>query len=594
MIQYHKGIFNINLLFRLHGSAVYRAALIPGVVSVILFLLIDYTYSGQDLLNDPTPVSLLVGSIAFLVIFRANEAYSRYWEACERVFAMTSRWCDAAVHTACYHLQSNQYDSIKPPSYFDHPELDACFMTREREHVGERSKERKKDRYVSRSIEYVEDEEKQVRSKNFNKNRQASVIFSPVNNDPTPLFGKPALDGGWGFLYPPTDTYFNPAKPLEAPDRTGFASTKGGRTPALFLQELAHLSSLLNAVALATLRNDVDGAESPLDVYEPGAPWPNVDSTGVSRQYWKLNGLKYLTGKDRTPEARTEFNRLHPLGVIGGVSDAEIRFLQMAKGPMAKTQIAWNWLSEFIVREHLAGSQGAVGSPIISRTMQWMGNGMAEYTQARKIMFIPFPFPHAQLSAFFVWVIVVVVPLVLTQYTLEAWLGAVLTFLSVTCFAGLHEVARELENPFRNIPNDIPIVTIQAQMNEAIITMFSGYHPDAYWDPKQNKAYHKTSLESIPEKADTARLDVIQEQAKELVAAQAEIERLKGLLLEIGEKKHDWKSNGNVVTSSEHKTCSPLRLSPTASESSRSRVSSASGTENGEHKLSIASASDIA
>ena len=60
-------------------------------MSVILFLLIDYNYSGQDLLNDPTPVSLLVGSIAFLVIFRANEAYNRYWEACGRVFSMTSR-----------------------------------------------------------------------------------------------------------------------------------------------------------------------------------------------------------------------------------------------------------------------------------------------------------------------------------------------------------------------------------------------------------------------------------------------------------------------------------------------------------------------
>ena len=234
-------------------------------------------------------------------------------------------------------MQNNQYDRIKPPSFFDYPELDACFMTREREQVGERSKERKKDRTVTRSIEYVNDEDKQVRSQNFNKNRQASVIFSSVNNDPTPLFGKAALDGGWGLLYPPTDTYFNPFKPLEAPDRTGFASTKGGMTPSLFLQELAHLASLLNAVALATLRNDVDGAESPLDVYQPGAPWPNVDSTTFSHHYWKLNGLKYLTGKDRTPEARTEFNRLHPLGVIGGVSDSEIRFLQMARGKSASS-----------------------------------------------------------------------------------------------------------------------------------------------------------------------------------------------------------------------------------------------------------------
>ena len=150
------------------------------------------------------------------------------------------------------------------------------------------------------------------------------------------------LDGGWGLLFPPTDTYFDPSKPLEAPDQYGYASTKGGRTPALFLQEIAHLASLHNAVALATLRDDIDGAKSPLDVYEPGSTWPEVDSTDFSHETWKLNGLKYLTGADRTPEARTDYNRLHPIPMLGGVLVSEIRFLQMAKGPMAKTQLCWN------------------------------------------------------------------------------------------------------------------------------------------------------------------------------------------------------------------------------------------------------------
>jgi hypothetical protein len=43
-----------------------------------------------------------------------------------------------------------------------------------------------------------------------------------------------------------------------------YASRLAGRTPPLFLQELAHLCSLLVAVAYSTLRNDIDGAESPL------------------------------------------------------------------------------------------------------------------------------------------------------------------------------------------------------------------------------------------------------------------------------------------------------------------------------------------
>merc|ERR1712238_293858 len=51
-----------------------------------------------------------------------------------------------------------------------------------------------------------------------------------------------------------------------------------------------------------------------------------------------------------------------------------------------------------------------------------------------------------------------------------------------TCLAGLHETSRELENPFRNIPNEIPLTTLQAMFNESLLTVYSGYHPDHYWN----------------------------------------------------------------------------------------------------------------
>lgn len=127
------------------------------------------------------------------------------------------------------------------------------------------------------------------------------------------------------------------------------------------------------------------------------------------------------------------------------------RLLLYEKGPSAKTQLCWNWLSEFVVREHLAGSTGATGSPMISRVIQFLGDGMIYYNQARKIMFIPFPFPHAQLSVFFILVMIFAVPLLMVEYTSALWLGALLTFFTVTCLSGLHEVARELENPFRYV-----------------------------------------------------------------------------------------------------------------------------------------------
>jgi len=71
-------------------------------------------------------------------------------------------------------------------------------------------------------------------------------------------------------------------------------------------------------------------------------------------------------------------------------------------------------------------------------------------------MQIPFPFPHAQLSAIYVLVASPVIAFLMDQYVVELWVGSVLAFLAVTVIAGIHEVARELENPFRNFPNELP------------------------------------------------------------------------------------------------------------------------------------------
>ena len=105
MIDYFKGIYGINLLFRIHGSALYKGSLV-GILSVFIYLAIELRWNEytRDELSQPTTnsatedgsnnldvdedlghpygVGVLVGSVTFLIIFRANSGYSRYWEAC--------------------------------------------------------------------------------------------------------------------------------------------------------------------------------------------------------------------------------------------------------------------------------------------------------------------------------------------------------------------------------------------------------------------------------------------------------------------------------------------------------------------------------
>lgn len=536
MIPYQKSFLGLNLIFRLNGSPIYRAA-VPGIISLIFFCLIRHyiNYNGSKMnkyIGHPYGLGVLISSVSFLIIFRLNNGYQRYWVACGDVYQMMSKWLDAVSHTATFHLQQDHYNHIKPPSYYDHHDLNKYGFRRDREREKDfarvREPERKDfrlTRTVSRSIEQIsaakgnyktwsgslrylssDDESISEQLSNSRRNRSSQTVDIDPHleavRDPFYLLGEGRKDGGWGDLFDDGKSTFYDIKEPASWDMKldmGFASEVGGRTHVLFLQELIHLASLCNAVAFSTLRCDIEGSPAPLGLYKPGSPWPEVDPDNIKDDNENIlagviRSLNYLTGVDKSDKERTKQNAKRPIPVIGGVSDNEIAFLQRARGGSAKMNLVWNWLSEFIVREHLAGSLGAVGPPIISRIFQFLSDGMVFYNHCRKTSFIPFPYSHAQISAFFVFFVMFVVPLLMDEVAEDTYLGAFLTFLTVVCLAGAHEVARELENPFRNVPNEIPLVTLQAQYNEALITLFSGYHPDHFWDADEYRRVGENDL----------------------------------------------------------------------------------------------------
>lgn len=504
MIPYQKSFLGAGLIFKVHGSPVYRGA-IAGIISVVIYAFFDKYWNQEGLkLGHPYGIGVLITSASFLIVFRANYGYQRYWEACGNVHHFMSKWLDAVIHTGAYHMQCKHYNHIKPPSYFDHHDLNQLNLRRNREReedfgiVGSQNpnegKLLRRRRAIDKSITAVDQSSafkigSGPETHPSTPHTESSIPDSSSRaiRDPQYLLGEGRKDGGWGSLFDDkgSSTFYDMNDPTTwYEDRQrGFASEAGGRTPALFLQELVHLTSLLTAVAMSTLRNDIEGAPSPLGIHIPGSDFPEVDPD-QDRSFKALmsDTIRYVLGFERTIEERTKYNARRPFPVIGGVSKNEIEFLQRAKGPSAKVTLCWHWVSEFVIREHLAGTLGAVGPPIISRIFQFLSDGMIFYNHARKTMFIPFPFPHAQISAFFVLTITATVPILMDEYSNSYWLGMILTFLTVTCLAGLHEVARELENPYKNVPNEIPLVTLCAMFNESLITMFAGYHPDHFWD----------------------------------------------------------------------------------------------------------------
>jgi len=283
---------------------------------------------------------------------------------------------------------------------------------------------------------------------------------------------------------------------------------------SLFLQEAAHLYSLLSAVSMASLRADMEGVSSPLVDYVPGQKFPPVnpeemkikilvdkeyDSDGrispgnekseselrvrITRNNTFTNVIMSLLGMSRNSRQRTIYNASRPFTVLGGISDAEVAMLRKVRGHSAQHALCCLWLREFITREHLNGSTGGVAPPIVARVYQHISDGTAQYNNCRRTAFTDFPFPHAQLTSFFQIVSIFIFPLLYYTYVDVTAIGVALNFFTIACFIGIGEVALELEQPFIRYPNDLPLNNYQAQFNEALISsLYGGFHPDAWGD----------------------------------------------------------------------------------------------------------------
>lgn len=611
MISYSTALFGFELLFRVHGSALYKS-LPPALLSAIIYITLYYAFdknTRNGSLLAPEPVMILVALLMFLLQFRANFSYSRYWEAMSSIHTMHGKLLDVGSKLAAYHLQAACYKDDRPPSYGydqDHKKvnhhrqpsqpisledlkLQLEVMDFTNDYLSNKFMDMIhpiKDK-LSSSVATVDSNANnshvsQNRSDNPNsfrhrRNRSSLRDFEdlmkqhhrqqsePVTLDelktqfhdidtPNEYLSDRIMDK----IHPIKDTshdienspkkstrhrrnrsYFGlgrfshdydngvnkiendaiqsttkvdaleaipnipitiesapPEKVKETMDHNNAI-----KQPSLFLQEVVHLLSLLSAVASSTLRNDSEYAEATLTTFTAGQPFPHADPdafTSDIRKDWDISKHKsvtsvhYLFGLNRSQKSRDIYNAARPFRVIGGVSDKEIAMIQAARGPFAKVSLIHMWLLEFVVRESLAGSTGSVHPIFISLINQLLSEFTAAYNHARMISKNPFPFVHAQLSSAFVVMVVGLLPIVMLTYVPNFALGLFLNLVTVMCFTGLHEVARELELPFKNAPNDIPLNNYQAQLNEALLTTFLGYHPDSYWDVPTNKTTTET------------------------------------------------------------------------------------------------------
>jgi hypothetical protein len=171
--------------------------------------------------------------------------------------------------------------------------------------------------------------------------------------------------------------------------------------------------------------------------------------------------------------------------VIGELSREEQARLEKA---IDLPCVVADWIMEAVTRAQLKGLL-TVPPPIISRFYQELSNGLVGFSQAYKVTSTPFPFPFAQILALLLSVFCVVCPIIVVQMTSGYILPPVLSFSAILSYWGLNQIAVELENPFGDDDNDLPLVDMHRFFVDAVEEAYIAQPRQNIWSaPSEEEA----------------------------------------------------------------------------------------------------------
>lgn len=111
-------------------------------------------------------------------------------------------------------------------------------------------------------------------------------------------------------------------------------------------------------------------------------------------------------------------------------------------------------------------------APIVARIFAEISEGIIACTAAQKIAQISFPYPFFEIMRYIKWYFVLTVPLAIVSFTNVPAVAYAFSFLSSLFLVSLIEVSEELEDPFGEDANDLPLLDLHREFNEVLHSMF--------------------------------------------------------------------------------------------------------------------------
>eukprot|EP00927_Polykrikos_kofoidii_P083347 TRINITY_DN8504_c0_g2_i1.p1 TRINITY_DN8504_c0_g2~~TRINITY_DN8504_c0_g2_i1.p1 ORF type:complete len:572 (+),score=90.86 TRINITY_DN8504_c0_g2_i1:62-1717(+) len=145
-----------------------------------------------------------------------------------------------------------------------------------------------------------------------------------------------------------------------------------------------------------------------------------------------------------------------------GVSPDSMDFWMSRSGE--RCEILLQWIQKLICA-NVGNGVITIAPPILSRVFQELSRGIVGVNNATKLSDILFPFPYAQMVTVMLLITTCLTPVVAGTLMESVFWAAGLTFVTVFAFWSINYIAAEIELPFGDDPNDLPIAEYQRTMN---------------------------------------------------------------------------------------------------------------------------------
>lgn len=135
-----------------------------------------------------------------------------------------------------------------------------------------------------------------------------------------------------------------------------------------------------------------------------------------------------------------------------------------------KCGMVMQWVQKLIAHAQAQGTLSAP-PPIVSRCFQELSHGLISFNEAYKIREIMFPFPYLQVVQTMLLITTLLSPLINVILLDSIGASALMTFVVVAAFWSINYIAAELEMPYGDDPNDLPVRDLQTHFNAYLLML---------------------------------------------------------------------------------------------------------------------------